>query len=248
MFVTNMNIYKKILDYKKREKKLFAILIDPDKTDDNSLIQIIKRSNESNIDLFLIGGSLLIKDRIEEFIQTIKNHSDIPVILFPGSTVQLSKQADGILFLSLISGRNPEMLIGNHVIAAPFLKESKLEILPTGYMLIEGGRITSASYMSNTVPIPHDKNDIAVSTAIAGEMLGLKMIYMDAGSGANKTISNEMIKEVTENINIPLIIGGGIKTEQEAKEKFEAGADIIVVGNGLEDNLSLINSISKVIK
>ena len=248
MFVTNMNIYKKILDYKKREKKLFAILIDPDKTDNNSLIQIIKRSNESNIDLFLIGGSLLIKDRIEEFIQTIKNHSDIPVILFPGSTVQLSKKADGILFLSLISGRNPEMLIGNHVIAAPFLKESKLEILPTGYMLIEGGRITSASYMSNTVPIPHDKNDIAVSTAIAGEMLGLKMIYMDAGSGANKTISNEMIKEVTENINIPLIIGGGIKTEQEAKEKFEAGADIIVVGNGLEDNLSLINSISKVIK
>ena len=248
MFVTNMNIYKKILDYKKREKKLFAILIDPDKTDDNSLIQIIKRSNESNIDLFLIGGSLLIKDRIEEFIQTIKNHSDIPVILFPGSTVQLSKQADGILFLSLISGRNPEMLIGNHVIAAPFLKESKLEILPTGYMLIEGGRITSATYMSNTVPIPHDKNDIAVSTAIAGEMLGLKMIYMDAGSGAKKTISNEMIKEVTESINIPLIIGGGIKTEQEAKEKFEAGADIIVVGNGLEDNLSLINSISKVIK
>ena len=248
MFVTNMNIYKKILDYKKREKKLFAILIDPDKTDNNSLIQIIKRSNESNIDLFLIGGSLLIKDRIEELIQDIKSHSDIPVILFPGSTVQLNKKADGILFLSLISGRNPEMLIGNHVIAAPFLKESKLEILPTGYMLIEGGRITSASYMSNTVPIPHDKNDIAVSTAIAGEMLGLKMIYMDAGSGANKTISNEMIKEVTENINIPLIIGGGIKTEKEAKEKFEAGADIIVVGNGLEDNLSLINSISKVIK
>lgn len=248
MFVTNMNIYKKILDCKKRKKKLFAILIDPDKTDGNSLIQIIKKSNESNIDLFLIGGSLLIKDRIEEFIQTIKNYSDIPVILFPGSTVQLSKQADGILFLSLISGRNPEMLIGNHVIAAPFLKESKLEILPTGYMLIEGGRITSASYMSNTVPIPHDKNDIAVSTAIAGEMLGLKMIYMDAGSGAKKTISNEMIQEVTENINIPLIIGGGIKTEKEAKEKFEAGADIIVVGNGLEENLSLINSISKIIK
>ena len=248
MFVTNMNIYKKILDCKERKKKLFAILIDPDKTDGNSLIQIIKKSNETNIDLFLIGGSLLIKDRIEEFIQTIKNYSDIPVILFPGSTVQLSKQADGILFLSLISGRNPEMLIGNHVIAAPFLKESKLEILPTGYMLIEGGRITSASYMSNTVPIPHDKNDIAVSTAIAGEMLGLKMIYMDAGSGAKKTISNEMIQEVTENINIPLIIGGGIKTEKEAKEKFEAGADIIVVGNGLEENLSLINSISKIIK
>ena len=248
MFVTNMNIYKKILDCKERKKKLFAILIDPDKTDGNSLIQIIKKSNESNIDLFLIGGSLLIKDRIEEFIQTIKNYSDIPVILFPGSTVQLSKQADGILFLSLISGRNPEMLIGNHVIAAPFLKESKLEILPTGYMLIEGGRITSASYMSNTVPIPHDKNDIAVSTAIAGEMLGLKMIYMDAGSGAKKTISNEMIQEVTENINIPLIIGGGIKTEKEAKEKFEAGADIIVVGNVLEENLSLNNSISKITK
>ena len=162
--------------------------------------------------------------------------------------MQLSNQADGILLLSLISGRNPEMLIGNHVVSAPFLKKSTLEIIPTGYMLIESGKITSASYMSNTVPIPNDKNDIAVSTATAGEMLGLKMIYMDAGSGAKTSVPNEMIQAVASSINIPLIIGGGIKTEKEIKEKFEAGADIIVVGNALEENPTFVYSISKNIK
>ena len=243
-----MGIYSKILKYKKEKKKLFSVLIDPDKQSEKTLIDTIKHVNKAKVDLLLIGGSLLKKDCLEQSILTIKENSKIPLLLFPGNTMQLSNKADGILLLSLISGRNPEMLIGNHVIAAPFLKKSNLEVLSTGYMLIESGKITSASYMSNTVPIPYDKNDIAVSTATAGEMLGLKMIYMDAGSGAKNSIDNEMIRAVSESINIPLIIGGGIKSAKQVKEKFEAGADIIVVGNCLEGNLSLVNNISEITK
>ena len=241
-----MDIYSKILKSKKERKKVFSVLIDPDKQSEKALIDTIKHVKKAKVDLLLIGGSLLKKDCLEQSILTIKKNSNIPLLLFPGNTMQLSNKADGILLLSLISGRNPEMLIGNHVVSAPFLRKSNLEIIPTGYMLIESGKITSASYMSNTVPIPNDKNDIAVSTATAGEMLGLKMIYMDAGSGAKTSIPNEMIQAVANSINIPLIIGGGIKTEKEVKEKFESGADIIVVGNTLEENPSLIKSISKI--
>lgn len=243
-----MSIYRKILKSKKENQKIFSILIDPDKHSEQSLLKSIKHANKAKVDLMLIGGSLLNKDCLEKSISIIKKNSKIPLLLFPGNTMQLSNQADGILLLSLISGRNPEMLIGKHVIAAPFLKKTNLEIIPTGYMLIESGKITSASYMSNTIPIPNDKNDIAVSTATAGEMLGLKMIYMDAGSGAMTSVSNEMIQAVSKSINIPLIIGGGIKTEKQVKEKFAAGADIIVVGNALEENPTLINSLSKIIK
>ena len=243
-----MKIYRKILKSKKENRKIFSVLIDPDKQSEQSLINSINHANKAKVDLILIGGSLLKKDCLDQSISIIKKNSKIPLLLFPGNTMQLSNQADGILLLSLISGRNPEMLIGNHVVSAPFLKKSTLEIIPTGYMLIESGKITSASYMSNTVPIPNDKNDIAVSTATAGEMLGLKMIYMDAGSGAKTSVPNEMIQAVASSINIPLIIGGGIKTEKEIKEKFEAGADIIVVGNALEENPTFVYSISKNIK
>ena len=169
-----MKIYRKILKSKKENRKIFSVLIDPDKQSEKSLINSINHANKAKVDLILIGGSLLKKDCLDQSISIIKKNSKIPLLLFPGNTMQLSNQADGILLLSLISGRNPEMLIGNHVVSAPFLKKSTLEIIPTGYMLIESGKITSASYMSNTVPIPNDKNDIAVSTATAGEMLGLK--------------------------------------------------------------------------
>ena len=161
--------------------------------------------------------------------------------------MQVNNKADGILFLSLISGRNPEMLIGNHVITAPFLKESEVEVLSTGYMLIDSGKATSASYMSNTTPIPHDKDDIAVCTAIAGEMLGLKMIHMDGGSGAINTVSEKMITSVANNIDVPLIVGGGIKSAKQAKEKCKAGADIIVVGNAIEKDSALIKEIADAI-
>ncbi|MGY8989588.1 MAG: phosphoglycerol geranylgeranyltransferase [Flavobacteriales bacterium] len=242
-----MRIYSQIIESKKKGRKLFSILIDPDKQTEESLLEITKKSKSSNVDLFFVGGSLLTNNSLDSCISIIKQNCKIPVVLFPGNAIQINDKADGILFLSLISGRNPEMLIGNHVITAPFLKESDIEVLSTGYMLIDSGKSTSVSYMSNTTPIPHDKNDIAVCTAIAGEMLGLKMIYMDSGSGAINSISGEMITSVAKNINVPLIVGGGINSAEIAKEKCNAGADIIVVGDAIEKNSGLIKEISDAI-
>ena len=243
-----MDIYTHILHSKKEGKKLFAILIDPDKQNKDSLSAIINKANNNNVDFFFVGGSLLTNNNLNSCISSIKENSNIPVILFPGNAMQVHNKADGILFLSLISGRNPEMLIGKQVITAPILKKSNLEVLSTGYMLIESGKSTTASYMSTTTPIPHDKNDVAVCTAMAGEMLGLKLIFMDGGSGAINTISKEMIKSVSEEIDCPLIIGGGINTSKKALEKLKAGADIIVVGNAIENNTDLITEISIKIK
>ena len=177
---------------------------------------------------------------LDEVLGNIKKTTDIPMILFPGNSFQLSYKADGLLFLSLISGRNADLLIGKHVITAPFLKISPLEIMSTGYMLIDGGISTTVQYMSNTIPIPSTKDDIAVCTAMAGELLGLKMIYLDAGSGAQKPVSTSMIDAVSTAIDIPLIVGGGIRTPQKAYENVKAGADVIVVGNAIEKDPQLI--------
>ena len=242
-----MGIYSQIIESKKKGRKLFSILIDPDKQTEESLLKIIKKSKSANVDLFFVGGSLLTNNSLDFCVTIIKENCKIPVILFPGNAMQVNNKSDGILFLSLISGRNPEMLIGNHVITAPVLKESDIEVLSTGYMLIDSGKATSVSYMSNTTPIPHEKDDIAVCTAIAGEMLGLKMIYMDGGSGAINTVSEKMIASVVKNINAPLIIGGGIKSAKQAKEKCKAGADIIVVGNAIEKDSALIKQIADAI-
>jgi putative glycerol-1-phosphate prenyltransferase len=183
----------------------------------------------------MVGGSL-VSDSIDYCIDEIKKNSKLPVVLFPGSLLQISNKADAILLLSLISGRNPEYLIGNHVIASPILRKSKLEILPTGYMLVESGKVTSVQYISNTCPIPADKLDIAVATAVAGEMLGFKLIYLEAGSGAIQHVPVEMISAVKRNISVPLIVGGGIKTRSQLDNIFDAGADIVVIGNSLENN------------
>jgi putative glycerol-1-phosphate prenyltransferase len=188
-----------------------------------------------------------MQNNLSDVIREIKSSSDIPVILFPGSTMQIDKQADGILFLSLISGRNPELLIGQHVIAAPILKNSGLEILPTGYMLISNERNSSVAYMSNTAPIPPDKFSVAASTAMAGEMLGLKAIYLDAGSGAPEIIPPRLIAAVRKNINIPLIAGGGINSVAKAKRVLDSGADLIVIGNAVEKNPDLMIGISELI-
>ncbi len=237
----------KVIDKKIKEKsKLFALLIDPDHHKQKSLKELIKRANQANVDLIFVGGSLL-NSSIDESLLMIKKYTSIPVIIFPGSLLQLSSNADGILLLSLISGRNPDLLIGNHVIAASYLKKSNLEILPTGYILVEGGQTTSVEYMSNTNPIPSDKPDIAVATAMAGEMLGLKLIYLEAGSGAKSALTTQMVKEVKNNINIPLIVGGGIKTEKDAHRIASAGADIIVSGTALEQNPDNLNSLVKAI-
>jgi len=242
-----MDIYNNILRNKKEGGKIFAILVDPDKQSCEELLLTIESANRSNVDYFFVGGSLLIHDTLERSIQTIKENSTIPVVLFPGNIIQVSQSADAILFLSLISGRNPEMLIGKQVVTAPILKKTSLEIISTGYMLVESGKPTTVSYMSNTTPIPYEKNDIAVCTAMAGELLGLKLIYMDGGSGASKPISKEMIQAISKNINVPLIIGGGICTAEKAIENCNAGADIIVVGNAIEKDPKLIKAISKAI-
>ena len=239
-----MNIYKKITQSKKNGKKLFAILIDPDKQDSKDLLKIIEKCNSTKVDMFFVGGSLLTNDYLKNCITTIKNNSKIPVVLFPGNAMQVDEQADAILFLSLISGRNAEMLIGKQVITAPILKKSSLEVIPTGYMLIDSGKQTTVSYMSNTTPIPHDKEQVAKCTALAGEMLGLKMIFMDGGSGALNPISTKMIRSVSKTIDVPLIIGGGINSGKKAIENCKAGADIIVVGNAIEKNERLINEIA----
>jgi len=239
-----MNIYNKILKSKQKSEKLFAILIDPDKQNNKSLKDIIAKSKKENVDFFFVGGSLLTNDSLDSCISTLKENCEIPIILFPGNAMQVNNKADGILFLSLISGRNAEMLIGKQVITAPILKKSSLEIMPTGYILIDTGKPTTVSYMSNTTPIPATKNDVAACTALAGEMLGLKLIFMDAGSGAEHPVLEEMIRAVSKNVECPIIIGGGIRNGEQANKILNAGADIIVVGNAIEKNRDLIKEIS----
>ncbi|NJO03980.1 MAG: geranylgeranylglyceryl/heptaprenylglyceryl phosphate synthase [Bacteroidia bacterium] len=223
--------------------KSFALLIDPDKFEEADCQKLTEVAAFDKADWVFVGGSLINGSSIHLTIQRIKQHSTLPVIIFPGSNMHMDSSADGILFLSLISGRNPEFLIGQHIVAAPFLKRSRLEVLPTGYMLIEGGKATTVSYISNTTPIPHDKPEVAACTAMAGEMLGLKLIYADAGSGAEKPISSKMVSLLRKSIDVPLIVGGGIRSGEKAAEILLAGADIVVVGNGVEANPHLIDEI-----
>mgnify|MGYP001169148062 CR=1 FL=1 len=242
-----MTLYNKIIEDKKKNKKTFALLVDPDRQDKKQLMSVVDKANKAEIDYFFVGGSLLTNDNLDLCISTIKKNSNIPVILFPGNAMQVNNKADAILFLSLISGRNADMLIGKQVITAPILKKSNLEILPTGYMLIDSGKPTTASYMSNTTPIPHDKNEVATCTAMAGEMLGLKMIFMDGGSGAMNPISEKMIESCSKTIDIPIITGGGINSGEKAINNCKAGADIIVVGNAIEKNEDLIKEIAQAV-
>lgn len=228
-------------------KKKLAVLVDPDKPTDDEIAHLAQQASVAGVDFLFVGGSLLTNNNLDSCIKILKTHADIPVVLFPGNTYQLSSKADGFLFLSLISGRNAEMLIGRHVIAAPYLKLSGLEVLSTGYMLIESGRPTTVSYMSNSIPIPSDKNDIAVCTAMAGEMLGMKLIFMDAGSGAQYSVPMKMIEAVSGSISTPLIVGGGIRSAETAASVAQAGADVVVVGNVLESEPNLLQSISSAV-
>jgi len=241
----NSDLYKELCEAKVKGLKKLAVLIDPDKVRLGKMDQILDISTRACVDYFFIGGSLIVNNQLDDCLQSIREKCDIPMILFPGDSFQLSYKADGILFLSLISGRNAELLIGKHVITAPYLKMSPLEIISTGYMLVDGGVPTTVSYISNTRPIPNDKEDIALCTAIAGELLGLKCLYMDAGSGAKIPISADMIEAVSGATDIPLIVGGGIKTPEKAIENAEAGADVIVIGSAFEKDPSLIMSIAQ---
>lgn len=241
-----MSVLKSLQQRHAEGKKSVAVLVDPDKAEDPSkLLHLINLASENCVDYFFVGGSLVTSTNLSEVVRCIKKNVTIPVVLFPGNAIQVDASADAILFLSLISGRNPELLIGQHVVAAPILKNTRLEVIPTGYMLINSGKITSVAYISNTMPIPDDKYSLAASTAMAGQMLGLQAIYIDAGSGAEKEISARMIGAVRKSIDIPLIAGGGINSARKAITALEAGADMIVVGNALEKDPDLLTEVSE---
>lgn len=240
-----MKILETLKENQKLGKKSIAVLVDPDKVADATALQhLINLASENCVDYFFVGGSLVTTTNLSEIVKQIKENVNLPVILFPGNSIQIEPSADGILFLSLISGRNPELLIGQHVVAAPIVRNTRLEVLPTGYMLISSGRTTSVAYISNTTPIPDDKYSLAACTAMAGEMLGLQLMYLDAGSGAEKEISARMINAVRKAIHTPLVVGGGINTAQKALTALEAGADMIVIGNALEKDPNLLIEIA----
>jgi phosphoglycerol geranylgeranyltransferase len=231
----------KAFNLNKSDRKL-AVLIDPDKHTELELIDFSKKISQLEPDYILIGGSLIYRSKISASTKLLQTLTDKPLVLFPGHFTQLTDHVDAVMLLSLISGRNADLLIGQHVLAAPKLKSMHAEIISTGYMLIDGGKPTSVSYMSNSQPIPRDKNDIAICTAQAGEMIGMKMIYMDAGSGANQPISPEMVNDVAQSIEIPLIIGGGIRKLDALDTYWNAGANLIVIGNALEEKKAQIFS------
>jgi phosphoglycerol geranylgeranyltransferase len=241
-----MNVLKTLFERNRLGKKSLAVLVDPDKVEDPSrLSQLINLANENCVDYFFIGGSLITTTNLAQVVKQIKDSVNIPVVLFPGNSMQVEPSADALLFLSLISGRNPELLIGQHVVAAPIIRNTRLEVIPTGYILINSGKITSVAYISNTMPIPDDKYALAACTAMAGEMLGLRTIYLDAGSGAEKEINAKMIATVRKAITVPLIVGGGINTSRKALTALEAGADMIVIGNALEKDPGLLTEIAE---
>lgn len=213
----------------------YLMLIDPDKISGEKLCEFAKHCEKSRVDGFLIGGSLMLGNNLAGHIGIIKNNSSLPVIIFPGSISQVIPTADALLFISLISGRNADQIIGKHVMAAPMIKKTGIEPLSTGYMLVESGSVTTAEYMSGSNPIPRNKPEIAVATSLAAEYLGMKMVYLEGGSGAQQTVPNEMIKMVSSALSIPLIVGGGIRDSKTAREKVENGAKIIVTGNFFED-------------
>ncbi len=238
--MNTINYIKKIIENK---GAAFFILIDPDNLAIDKTEKFVKHCVENGVDGFLVGGSLLLNGNLDSSIEAIKRSCNLPVIIFPGSVSQLSQNADAVLFLSLISGRNAEHLIGKHVLAAPIIKKFKLETIPTGYMLIESGKTTTAEYVSESKPIPRDKFDIATATALAGEYLGMQLIYLEGGSGAENSVPNEMIEAVASQISVPIIVGGGIRTPEQAGAKVKAGAKIIVTGNFFENegNWNLIS-------
>jgi putative glycerol-1-phosphate prenyltransferase len=227
-------------------EKQWCVLIDPDKLIFEEINELISLINSSSCDFILVGGSLINHQMFDDYLKEIKKLSSKPVLIFPGDNQQISKYADGLFLLSLISGRNPELLIGQHVKSAFKIRASNLEVLPCGYILIEGESLNSAIYMSESLPIPKNKSSIAAATALAGEQLGMQFIYLDKGSGAEKSIGNKMIIDVKKTINIPLIVGGGINSQQDLENVWNAGADIAVIGTSIEKNFKNIFLFNKI--
>jgi putative glycerol-1-phosphate prenyltransferase len=216
-----------------------ALLVDPDKVTKEVLEILAKPKVKQKLSAIFVGGSLVFNDTAL-LSEKLKQICGLPVVLFPGNLSQVNPHVDALLFLSLISGRNPEYLIGQHVVSAPIIKKMGLETIPTGYMLFDCGSVNSVRYMSNTLPIPNNKPDIAVATALAGEMLGMKTLYLEAGSGAQFPVATETIKAVRAAVNIPLIVGGGLRTAEQINAAFEAGANLVVVGTAFEMNPEIL--------
>lgn len=237
-----LSIHEQILEAKKNRQKLLAILLDPDKIVWEQLDHLLDKINESPATHIFVGGSIVQSTILEDLIAQLKQKTNLPVIIFPGDPSQISPQADAILFLSLLSGRNPDYLIEYQVQAAPILKKTNLEVISTGYILIESGNETAVARVSKTEPLNRENFDLALATAQAGEMLGNKLIYLEAGSGAKKPVPLEMIALIAQNIEIPVIVGGGIVDLHGIKEAYNAGADLVVIGTAFENDSHFFDS------
>ncbi len=239
------SIYQKIVSASANSEKLLAVLIDPDKMNLENVSSFISKVNQSIATHIFVGGSEVGEGITEILVEVIKKHTVLPVVLFPGDVIQITDKADGILFLSLISGRNPEYLIGKHVEAVSKLKETNLEVIPTGYLLIENGKETAVQRVSETKPIKRSHVQTIIDTAKAGELLGMKLIYLEAGSGATHPIESEIISKVKQVLTIPLIVGGGIRNKNELQSAYNAGADLVVIGTAFENDESFFDNLGK---
>lgn len=235
-------IYQQIVSAKKEKRKLLAILLDPDKIDLNTLPALTEKINQSSATHIFVGGSIVEANIIDELILLLKEKTHLPIVLFPGNPSQISDKADAILFLTLLSGRNPDYLIEHQVNAVPILKKTHLEVISTGYILIESGKQTAVERVSQTTPLNRDNADYVLQTAQAGEYIGNKLVYLEAGSGAQQAVPLTMIQKVTQNIQIPVIVGGGIRSKKAIDDAFSAGADLVVIGTAFENNMFFFNS------
>ena len=236
-----MNTYSSLEIIRKKYGSVAIALIDPDCKNDTLLAKIVDLVNKSNFDAIFIGGSLIVDNQFETRVKYVKNNTDLPVIIFPGSSNQLSKYADAVLFLSLISGRNPQYLIDEHVKSAPIIRNLNLEPIPTAYILLDGGNRSSVEIMSNTTPLPMDKHDIIIAHALAGEYLGNKFVFLESGSGAQNHTTSEIVHILANLLTVPIIVGGGINSAESAKHLASSGADDIVTGTQLETEPSIEN-------
>ena len=242
-----MSIYQRLLDIRDEKGAGFLVLLDPDRLSVSQIVELAQKSEKGGADAFLVGSSLLLSTRFDEAVKEIKANVSVPVVIFPGNANQVSRHADAILFLSLLSGRNPHLLIGEQVKAAPAIKEFGLEPIPTGYLLIESGGTTSVQFMSNTQPIPKNKPDVVKAHALAAEYFGMKFVFLEAGSGADNPVPDEIIREVRDFVSLPIIVGGGVKDPEAAHNKAKSGASFVVIGNFLEEDDSIIKEFAEAI-
>lgn len=240
-----MTVYQDILRAIENKERLLAVLIDPDKFPVNKTKRFIQKVNESIATHIFVGGSTVEVLATEVLVNEIKKHTNLPVVLFPGDVTQITNKADGLLFLSLISGRHPDYLIGKHVEAVSKLKNSNLEVIPTGYILIESGKVTAVERVTQTKPLNRNNIQNIIDTASAGQFLGMKLIYLEAGSGAKDPLAVEVIKDVKKELSIPLIVGGGIRSRMQLNMAFEAGADLVVIGTAFEEDELFFNELKK---